>query len=175
MNKTKIVAFSGILTALSVVLLFLGTVISVFAYVSPIICGIVLIASLRNVNEKSAWLIYSAVSIISFILMADKECSLTYIFFFGYYPIIKPKIDRMKNKILKVFIKLIIFNSGIVISQLICFYIFGIPFDNIFGRFTVLFLLLLVNILFALYDKLIFMIDLIYMKKYYSKVKNLFR
>lgn len=175
MNKTKIVAFSGILTALSVVLLFLGTVISVFAYVSPIICGIVLIASLRNVNEKSAWLIYSAVSIISFILMADKECSLTYIFFFGYYPIIKPKIDRMKNKILKVFIKLIIFNSGIVISQLICFYIFGIPFDNIFGRLTVLVLLLLVNILFALYDKLIFMIDLIYMKKYYSKVKNLLR
>lgn len=175
MNKTKIVAFSGVLTALSVVLLFLGTVISVFAYVSPMICGAVLIASLRNVNEKSAWLIYSAVSIISFLFMADKECSLTYIFFFGYYPIIKSKIDRIKNKILRLFLKLIIFNSGIIISQLICFYIFGIPFDNIFGKWTVLVLLLLVNLLFILYDKLIFMIDLIYMKKYYSKVKNLFR
>lgn len=175
MNKTKTIAFSGILTALSVVLIFLGTVISVFAYIAPILSGLVIISALRNVNEKSAWLIYVAVSLITFLFMPDKECSLTYIFFFGFYPIVKPRIEKISNKFYQMIMKIVLFNFGIIISQLICFYIFKIPFDNIFGKWGIAVLLLLANLLFFVYDKFIFIIDILYMKKLYVKISNIIK
>lgn len=175
MKRSKLIAFSGILSALSVVIIFLGTVISVFAYVAPILSGLVLILAINNIDKKSALLIYAVVSVITVILMPDKECSLTYIFFFGYYPIIKPRLQGIKSTVLRVLLKLIIFNFGIVESQLICFYIFGIPFDDIFGKWGIAILLILANVILLVYDRLLDLINVIYMKKYYNRIKNILR
>jgi hypothetical protein len=105
--------------------------------------------------------------------MPDKECGLTYIFFFGYYPIIKPYIDKLKVKIVRVVIKLLIFNAGIISSQALLIYAFGVPIENTLGKYTILILLLLANFILLAYEKCINAVSTIYMKKYYSKVKKL--
>lgn len=174
MKKSKLVAYSGILSALSIVLIFLGTVISVFSYIAPVIAGVVLISAVKNVSEKSAYLVFLVVSVITILFMPDKECSLTYIFFFGYYPIIKPHLEGIKNKIVSILIKFLVFNAGIIVSQLICFYVFAIPFDDFLGKWGIVILLILANILFIIYDKFLFAIEILYMKKLYAKIKRLF-
>ena len=155
MKKTKITALSGMLAALTVLFLFFGSVVQIFAYVAPLISGLIMIILINNVN-----------------LLPDKECALTYVFFFGWYPMVKDSFDKIKIKILRIVAKFAVYNVAVVFSQLVCIYVFGIPFDNVFGVWGIVILLLLANLLFALYDRLFVLLSFIYMKKYYSKVKR---
>lgn len=175
MKKSKQISICGVLTALSVALLFLGTVVWIMAYFMPLITGLLMIILVQNVNKKSAWLVYTAVSIICLLTMPDKECGLTYTFFFGFYPIIKENIDKIKPKALLWLARLAVFNAGMVSSQLICFYIFGIPFDNFLGKAGIAVLLVFANIVYLIYEKLLSMVTIIYVKKYKSKVARLLK
>lgn len=172
MKKSKSIAFSGVMSALIFVIISIGTFVGVLAYVAPIIAGIVIISVYKNLSKKEAIVVYVTVSILTLLLMPDKECSLTYIFFFGYYPIIKENIEKLQ-KFVSLIIKLLIFNAGIIVSQLICFYVFGIPFDDIFGECGIAILLIMANVVFFLYDKMLNLAEVLYMKKLYRKIKRL--
>lgn len=174
MKSTKKIALCGVISALSVVLMFLGSVVSIFAYASPIIAGLALIICVKSINKSSAVTVYIAVSLISLFLLPDKESSLVYIFFFGYYPIIKESIDKL-NSVIRFALKFIIFNFGIVISQIICVYVFHIPLDNFIGKWGIIILLAMANALFILYDKLMNILIVIYMRKYYTRINHLLR
>lgn len=175
MHKSKQIAFSGLLSALSVVLMFLGSSISVLSYIMPLLSGLIMIIVTENINKKTAVLVYISVSVLSIVLLTDKECALFYISFFGYYPIIKSDIDKIKNILLLWFVRFSIFNTGILLSQLVCVYLFGIPFDDFLGKWGIVILLILANILFFMYEKLLNMLILIYRKKYKSKFANLLK
>jgi hypothetical protein len=175
MKKAKQISICGILTALSIVLLFLGTVVWVFQYFMPVITGLLMIILVNSVDKKSAWTVFVAVSILSLLFMPDKECCLTYIFFFGYYPIIKENIDKIKSKFLLWVVRLLVFNVAIVSSQLVCIYVFGIPFDDVFGAWGVALLLLFANLLFVVYEKLINIVTVLYLKKYKNKIDKLLK
>lgn len=172
MKKTKITALSGMLAALTVLLLFFGSVVQIFAYVAPLISGLIMIILINNVNKRSAWTVFAVSSLVAVFLLPDKECALTYVFFFGWYPMVKDSFDKIKIKILRIVAKLAVYNVAVVFSQLACIYVFGIPFDTVFGVWGTVILLLLANLLFALYDRLFVLLSFIYMKKYYSKVKR---
>lgn len=129
----------------------------------------------RSVNKKSAWTVFVAVSLISLLFMPDKECAMTYIAFFGYYPIIKDSVDKIKSKILLWITRLLIFNVAIVSSQLVCIYVFGIPFDDIFGAWGVVILLACANLIFVLYEKMICTVTILYIKKYKNKIDRLLK
>ncbi len=166
MKKSKQNALSGVVAALSLLLMFCGSVIWVFTYVAPLLTGILLMILSKSVNKKSAWLTYFTVSVLSLLFFADKESALTYVFFFGFYPIIKSDVDKIKIKPLKFLIKIAVYNVGIITSQLICVFVFGIPFDMLLGKWTVVVLLLIANVIFVVYDKLLFMLSIIWNKKY---------
>ena len=131
-----------------------------------------MIILINNVNKRSAWTVFVVSSLVAVFLLPDKECALTYVFFFGWYPMVKDSFDKIKIKILRIVAKFAVYNVAVVFSQLACIYVFGIPFDNVFGVWGIVILLLLANLLFALYDRLFVLLSFIYMKKYYSKVKR---
>lgn len=164
MKNTKLIALTGILSALSVVLMFFGSVVSVFTYVMPLITGLLMII-LNDFSKRHSVIMFAAVSIISVFALPDKECALTYIFFFGYYPIIRDNLNHIKNSVMSYFAKLLIFNAGIILSQLLCFYVLHIPFDDIFGKWGIALLLLLANLVFAVYERLLSILIILYNKK----------
>lgn len=172
MKKTKITALSGMLAALTVLFLFFGSVVQILAYVAPFISGLIMIILINNVNKRSAWTVFAVSSLVAVFLLPDKECALTYVFFFGWYPMVKDSFDKIKIKILRIVAKFAVYNVAVVFSQLVCIYVFGIPFDNVLGVWGIVILLLLANLIFALYDMLFVLFSFIYMKKYYSKVKQ---
>lgn len=81
MKKTKITALSGMLAALTVLFLFFGSVVQIFAYVAPLISGLIMIILINNVNKRSAWTVFVVSSLVAVFLLPDKECALTYVFF----------------------------------------------------------------------------------------------
>lgn len=130
MKKSKQTAAAGVLSALSVVLMFFGSVVSVLSYIMPLLSGLLMIIAVESINRKTALSVYACVSLLSLFLLSDKECALLYAAFFGYYPIIRSELDKIKNRLLLWTMRVILFNVSIVFSQLICVFVFRIPFDD---------------------------------------------
>ena len=128
MKKSIQAALCGLAAALCVTFMFLGGIFYIFAYTVPILLGLVTVMIKKTFGNASAVSVYIAVSILSLMLVPEKETVMMYVLFFGYYPIIKSYLDRVKPKIISLFFKLITFNTAVAIIELICVYVFGIPF-----------------------------------------------
>lgn len=172
MKNSKVIAYSGVATALSVVMLFLGSIFWVLGYTMPLVASLVMIILLDSISQKSALLTFISTSIISFILLNDKECVLLYILFFGYYPLIRDKINDIKPKFLSYLLKFIIFNAAMVLTQVLCVYVFGIPFDDMLGKWGIIVFVLCLNLVFAVFDKLYTLLLKLYRIKLKKKVEK---
>lgn len=172
MKNSKIIAYSGVATALSVVMLFLGSLIWVLAYTMPLIASLIMIVLLNSISQKSAILTFVSTSVISFILLSDKECLLLYVLFFGYYPLIRDKINDIKPKFLSVLLKYLTFNASMILTQILCVYVFGIPFDDMLGKWGIVIFIICLNLVFAVYDKLYDLLLKLYRIKLKKKVEK---
>lgn len=172
MKISKVIAYSGVATALSVVMLFLGSIFWVLGYTMPLVASLVMIILLDSISQKSALLTFISTSIISFILLNDKECVLLYILFFGYYPLIRDKINDIKPKFLSYLLKFITFNAAMVLTQVLCVYVFGIPFDDMLGKWGIVLFVLCLNLVFVVFDKLYTLLLKLYRIKLKKKVEK---
>lgn len=177
MKNSHKIAVSGIGTALSVVFMFLGGILYVFSYAVPVLLGLLMMMINKTLGKKHALIVFLSVSFLSLIIVPDKESVLLYVMFFGYYPIIKPKLDLIKLKLLKIICKAIMFNAAVFTAELFAFYLFGIPFFE--GEMsTVIFALLFaaaMNTIFIMYDFMLNRFYVLYVKKLESKIKKVFK
>ena len=143
-------------TALCLIILFMTGMFPFATYALPAMAGIVLIVVVQENGLKAALLVYVAVALLSVFVVPDREAALMFIAFFGYYPVIKPSLDRMRVKPLAYLIKLIIFNVAVIAAYFMIIYVFGIPdileeFGD-FGRYSALVLLGMGNVVFIVYE-----------------------
>ena len=175
MKKSKQIALCSMLAALTLTMMFLGSVIWVFTYVAPLAGSLIMVIICDAVNKKNAFLTYLAVSIISVLFLPDKECALTYVFFFGYYVIIRDSLGKIKPKILSFSVKLIIYNAGIISSQLVLIYAFGIPLDNEWGKRGIALLIALANLIFVTYEFMLSRLIIVYDMKYKNRIHRMLK
>lgn len=149
------IALGGVLAALAVVIMGMGTLIPVATYACPMICMLVLHLVLKLCGRRVAWAWYGAVSMLSLLLAPDKEAAAVFLAL-GYYPMIKPKLDRLKGKWLW---KLLFFNAVTLLTYWLLLHLFG--FDRLAAEFSEMgmamtaVMLLLGNVTFFLLDKLL--------------------
>ncbi len=153
MKKAKITALCGMITAVSVVIMLASTLLPVLMYVLPIITSMGVLLVIEIADKKWAFGVYFATSVLSMILLTDKETALTYVIFFGYYPLIKNTIEKLP-RILSRVIKTLVFNAAAVSIGLIGVWLFGVSGEEYteFGKFTIPLLLVLANVVFIMYD-----------------------
>lgn len=109
-GNSKMLALSGILLALAVLLLFLATILptnrlSLYALSSFFVSILVI-----EYGVKAAWLFYSASCLLGLIIVQNKPGLLPYVIFFGIYGIIKYYIEKINNIVIEYVIKIIYFN-----------------------------------------------------------------
>lgn len=172
MKNSKVIAYSGVATALSVVMLFLGSIFWALGYTMPLVASFIMIVLLDSISQKSALLTFVSTSVISFILLNDKECVLLYVLFFGYYPLIRDKINDIKPKFLSYLLKFVTFNAAMVLTQILCVYVFGIPFDDMLGKWGIVVFVLCLNLVFVVFDKLYALLLRLYRIKLKKKVEK---
>lgn len=174
-NSTKL-AVCSLSTALGVLMLFLGGITMVLAYAAPMFLGLIMIMLKRTFGTKSAWITFIATSLLSFILVTDKECMMMYVIFFGYYPIVREYFTKIKNKAFRIITKLIFFNIMMILCQVILIKIFGIPFlEDGQGKSFIIVFALLMNILFLVYELMIEKVTLLYIYKLEKRIKKIFK
>ena len=148
-------ALGGVLGALAVVIMCLGTLIPVGTYACPMVCAMVLQMVLKTCGSRIAWAWYGAVALLGLLLAPDKEAAAVFVFL-GYYPIVKPKLDRKKLPWLW---KGLLFNASVLALYWLLLRLFGMEqlvseFRELGAAMTVV-LLILGNVTFFLLDKLL--------------------
>lgn len=154
-KKTKDVALGGIMAALAVVIMCMGGLIPIATFVCPMLCMVLLVFVFRFCGRRIAWAWYGAVSILSILLGPDKEAAAVFLFL-GYYPIIKPDVDRLRLKWLW---KLLLFNGAVLLMYWLLMGVFGMTqlsaeFEEQ-GTAMTMVMLLLGNLVFILLDRLL--------------------
>ncbi len=155
-RKSTQVAMGGVATGLCLLLMFLTAMLPFAEYALPAMAGIVLIAVVVENGTKNAVVVYAAVSLLSLILVPRPEAAMLFVFFFGYYPILQFRLDRIRPKALQYLVKFLQFNVAVVAAYFVIINLFGITeiledFGD-FGRYSALVLLALGNVFFGVYD-----------------------
>ncbi|MGN0615623.1 hypothetical protein [Ruminococcus flavefaciens] len=162
------VALGGIVSALCLVTMFLAGVLPALYLLLPGIAGILLMIIAVEVNTAWAFLTYIAVSLLSLFITFDKEAALIFIMLFGHYPILRFYIQKIPLRLIRLVIKLFIYNVCIIGYFYVTVYILGLDdlleeFDD-FGKYGAYILLGITNLIFLVYD-----IDLDFMHNLYKK------
>lgn len=153
-SKTSKVALCGVIAALSVVVLFLTGVVPVATIALPAVAGCFLIAVVAETDVRSGMAVYAIVSVLAALLVPDREATLFYIVFFGYYPALYGTLSRIRNSVARWAMKLLVFNAAAVLEALLAVWLLGIPLAEMlpFGWPFIPVFLLLMNAVFILYD-----------------------
>ena len=112
--KSRPLALCGVLTALAVMLLCLGSIIPAAVLCAPILAMAVLLPVLEELGPKAAGTAYAAVSILGLLLAPNRETALVYLFF-GWYPIARPRIAALPSRLLRLAVRLLICNAAILV------------------------------------------------------------
>lgn len=132
-NNSRLIAFSGIMAALSLVLMLLTAVIPIMDYGLPAICGILTTLVVIECGERMAGVCYGAVAILSLVLVPSKESAILYLILLGWYPIVKRRIEMLRKPVAEWALKIICMAVPVGIASGISVYLLGV--EGFFGEY----------------------------------------
>ena len=155
MTQARKMAVGGMLGALAVVIMCLGTLIPVATFVCPILCMLLLQIVARLCTRRVGWAWYVSVSILCALFAPDKEAAAVFAFL-GWYPIVKPYLEKWPVSLLW---KLLFFNSTLAVMYWLLLGLFGLQeiaqeYAEL-GLISGAIMILLGNITFVLLDLLL--------------------
>lgn len=169
-NLSSRVALGGIVAALCIVIMFLTGVLPALYIAAPMAAGLLMIILVEEVSVGWAWLTYLAVSLLALIVTFDKEAALMFILFFGYYPMLRIYLERIKAKPMKILCKFAVFNLFLVLDYLATVYVLGLPTFDETGPVMFAVLFIAFNLVFHFYDKILSRMDWFYHQVFVKKV-----
>lgn len=175
-KTAKRVAFCGVITGFGVLVMLTGGLIPVLTYCSPLFAAALLIPVLFEYGRTPAMLVWLATSLVSLSVGADKEAAFFYVFT-GWYPVVKPYLDNIKVKPLRVATKFAVF--GLCIGTMYSLLLLVLrpaavmaDFDGLSGWMTFGFCTALVLIM-LIYDTAILRFAVVYLRRLRPKIRKM--
>lgn len=156
-RKSWAMAYCGIVAALCVALMLLGAVIPIAMFIAPAVAGFLIATVCVECGLQMALTAYAAVSLLALLFVPDKEVALIFTVLLGYYPLVKPKFERIRPALLRGVCKLLLCN-GAVLSMYGLIYLL-VPMGSISQELrttamaATLVTLAMGNVAFLLYDR----------------------
>ncbi len=165
-RKTHAVAFTGILTALCVVFLYLGSVIEVLDYTVSALGGIIVTLATVEYGSRAGIAVWLGSSVISLLLFPSNLSSLLFVLFCGWYSLVKSVFERQK-RIISVVLKALTFNLSLAV---IAFITIKLLISEAVSLPVIIAMVLIANVTFFIYDLLLNRLILLYVLKYRKKL-----
>ena len=145
-------------------------------YAIPAVAGLFIMAVVIEINCKWAFLAYLSSAVLVFI-SAEPESRLLYIFFLGYYPILKALIEKWRKPTSEWIVKIISFNLAVLLVYWIFAKPMGIDFNDFgpLGKYGALIALGVGNVAFVLYDIAVSRMAMFYMIVVRPKIKRILK
>ena len=111
-RETRETALAGMLAALGAVLLCLGTLVPLATYAAPVLASAAVLAAREECRPSAAFGCYAVSAALGLLLSPDREAALLYAFL-GYYPLLKPRLDALRPRLLRAGAKLLLFCAAV--------------------------------------------------------------
>lgn len=102
------VAFGAMLTALAVVLLFIGGITGTLDLAAAALASFCVIFAVIEMGYGSAFLVYAATSVLG-LLLPVKTPAIFFVAFFGYFPLVKSLSEKL-SRLISYVIKLAVYS-----------------------------------------------------------------
>ena len=112
-SQTRRLAVCSIFAALGVVLMLLGSFLGLGMYMAPMFVGWCLIPIRNKYGVKYQTMLWIVIGLLSAILVPNIEQNLMFIFLFGWYPILRPTLQKLP-RFLRLGAKLLLFNVVVI-------------------------------------------------------------
>ena len=185
-QKTKKITAGALLAAMGVALLFIGSFIETLDLSMAALASFFCLFAVIELGGMYPWLIYAVTGILAVVLAQHSLGGWFYLVFFGYYPILKDKFDRLIKPVAWV-IKLIVFNLTLLLGTAVTFllffgqtegktlidafmYVFG---GEEMGGWFAVGVYLLANLTFIIYDFALTRLIIFYFRKIRGRLKFL--
>lgn len=147
-EQTLKIAAGAMTAALGVILMVLGAAVGLGTYLSPMLAGLCLLPAGRAWGMKYHLLIWAAVSLLCLMLVPDMEQNLMFIGLLGWYPALRPRLQKLRP-LPRLLGKILLFNAVIIALEALLMLVL-VP-ETLGAAFAAL-LLTVGNITFLLYD-----------------------
>ena len=172
-KSTKRLAVCAMLSAVSVVLLYVGAVTQLLDMTMAVMASLCTVAAVIEYGGVAPWLVYAVSGTLGFLLClgggANPEIAFMYILFFGFYPILKEKLEKKKKWVSWV-LKEVIFNAALAVLALISKFLFMSNTTEPVA--VVISFFVLAEIAFPIYDIALTRLITLYIFKIRPKIKH---
>ncbi len=162
-KNSKKISFCALFSALGVVIMYIGAVLEVLDISMACIASMICIMAVMEIGGAYPWLIYAVTGALSALLLPQKFAALIYIFFAGYYPMLKCGIERLNSRIAEWVIKILVFNVSMGLMVMLSLLVLspgGMTRPYIIALFAI------GNVTFVAYDIALSMLVRLYLFKY---------
>ena len=111
-QRIKYITVSAMLSALGVIIMAIGAFIEVLDLSTAVLASMLCIYAVIEIRGSYPWMIWLVTSILSLILLPIKTPAVFYALFFGFYPILKEKLERLSGFVSWI-LKLVIFHLSV--------------------------------------------------------------
>ena len=164
-NETRRLALCGVLAALALALMFLGGVLPFASIACPVLASLVLIPVYAETGKKWSAVWFLGVAVLAALLAPDKESAVLFAFF-GYYPMLRKYLNRLRPKLLRWAAKLAFCTGAVLAAYSLMIFVFRMEALRAefaqYETFLLAVLLVLANVTFAMYDVLIGRLEILY-------------
>lgn len=136
------------LSALSVVLLYLGSFIEILDLSVALVASLVTVVLVIERGGVYPWLVYGVTAALALLLVPNKTPAIVYACFMGFYPILKEKLERLSLRLLRLAVKLAVFNASLALIWGVATLLMG---GVTFGMHIAIVIVML-NLIFVFYD-----------------------
>lgn len=171
---TKRLALCGIFAALALALLFLGGVVPFAVIACPVLASLVLLPVYAETGKKWSVLWYLTVAALAVLIAPNKEAAILFVVF-GYYPMLRKFIGRIRSHILQWGLKILYVNATVFAAYSLMIFVLQLEalVQEFAGLKTYLLvgMMLLANASFVVYDLLIDRLEIYYHVKLRRKLR----
>ncbi len=166
-SQSRKMALCGVMAALAAAVLIWGSLIPFATFTCPMLAMLCMIPAVCEYGTGTALTMYIAVSILGLLLCPDKEIALLYVFL-GWYPGIQSKVNNLP-RFLSLAVKCILFSAAVIVMYSLILYLFQMEavveeFSE-YSSVMVAGMLILGNVTFLLYDRVLVNFFRLYRKK----------
>lgn len=164
------VALGGIVAALCLTVMFLAGVMPALYIAAPMAAGMLMLILAEEVSRAWGWLTYLAVSLLSLVVIPDREAALMFILFFGYYPLLRAYFEKITPGALRIAAKLLLFEAFLFADYWLTVYVLGLPTFEDTAPLMYAALAAGAHLLFFFYDRLLSRLGAFYREYFVRRV-----
>lgn len=129
-RKTKYLALSSVLCALGVIFLYIGSIFELLDLTMVAAASLIVALAVMELGGRYPMMIWGVTSALSLLLLPSKFAALCYFGLCGYYPMLKPYLERLPRMISWI-LKVAFFQLVLAAVYFLALFVFHLPNEQI--------------------------------------------